>query len=306
VKLGFTLPQCGEMAGPDSVRAVATEAEALGYDSLWVLDRVLYPVAPKVGYPATSDGKLPTAYKRVLDPLETLTYAAALTSKVALGTSVLNLPFYNPVLLARQLTSLDVLSGGRLCVAFGTGWSPDEYEAVGTDMKTRGARTYEALEVLKKIWTEDEPEHKGAHYSLPRSVMRLRPVQKPHPPVYMAAYTEATMKRVATHTDGWNPTGIPIPIMKAMFGGIQAMAQAAGRDPSKLAMVVRANLVITEAPADANRGPFVGTWEQIRDDIAATRDVGATELLFEPYFSPGIEDLSAVLAAMRKLRELAG
>jgi probable F420-dependent oxidoreductase len=306
VRLGFSLPQCGDIASPNNVRTVAREAESHGYDSVWVLDRVLYPVAPKVPYAATSDGSLPRTYQRVLDPIGTLTFAAACTTRVSLGTSVLNIPFYNPVLLARQLTSLDVLSEGRLRVAFGTGWSPDEYEAVGVDMKTRGARTYEALEVLRKIWTEDAPEHKGAHFSLPKSIMRLKPAQKSPPPIYMAAFTEAAMKRVATHADGWNPAGIPIPAMKAMFEGIRAMASAAGRDPSKLELVVRANLVITDSPEGANRGPFTGTWDQIREDIAATREIGAHELLFEPYFSSGMDDLPSVLSALRRLRELAG
>ena len=107
----------------DSVAAVAQHAEILGFDSLWVLDRLLWPAQPQAPYPI-GGGSLPEHYKRVLDPLETLTFAGALTRKIALGTSVLNLPWYNPVLLARRLTSLDVLSGGRLRVGFGMGWSP--------------------------------------------------------------------------------------------------------------------------------------------------------------------------------------
>src|SRR5215467_341669 len=137
MRLGIALPQIGSIAGPDSVGAVAQRAEVLGYDSLWVLDRILWPVAPQVPYPL-GDGSLPEQYKRALDPVETLTFAAALTRKIALGTSVLNLPWYNPVLLARRLTSLDVLSGGRLRVGLGIGWSPDEYEAAGAPWEDRG------------------------------------------------------------------------------------------------------------------------------------------------------------------------
>jgi probable F420-dependent oxidoreductase len=306
MRLGFTLPQFGEHASPDGIREVAVEAEALGYDSLWVSDRLLYPVAPKVPYPATPDGKLPKSYQRVFDPFAVLTFAAAYTQRIALGTSVLVLPFYNPVLLARQVATLDVLSGGRVRLGLGTGWSPDEYEAAGTDIKTRGARANEALEVLRKIWTLDTPEHEGVHYTLPKSVMALRPVQTPHPPIYMAAYNEATMRRVAEHTDGWNPAGIPIPAMKALFSGIQGMAQAAGRDPSRLELVVRANLVLTEAPGGHGRSPFTGTWEQIRDDIAQTRDIGAHQLLFEANFLHAYQGKAGALAALRKLRDLAG
>lgn len=308
MQLGFTLPQCGDEATPDNVRAVALEAEALGYDSLWVLDRLLYPVAPRVPYPAARDGAMPHLFQRVLDPLVALTFAAACTRRIAVGTSVLILPLYNPVLLARQLTTLDVLSAGRLRLAFGTGWSPDEFEAAGVDFGTRGARADEALEVLRKAWTEDTPEHQGVHYALPRSVMGLRPVQTPHPPIYMAAYTEATMRRVAERTDGWNPAGIPIPAMKTMFASIRAMAEAAGRDPAELKLVVRANLALHEPRAGSGRsgrGPFHGSWQQIGDDIAATREIGADEIVFEGQMLPSFQGRSGTLELMARLRELA-
>jgi probable F420-dependent oxidoreductase len=285
---------------------IAREAEALGYDSLWVLDRLLYPVSPRTPYGASRDGSLPPVYKRTLDPFGTLTFAAACTSRIGLGTSVLNLPFYNPVLLARQLTSIDVLSGGRLIVGLGTGWSQDEYEAAGSDWKSRGARTSEAIDLLRKMWTEEIPEHHGAHYSLPKTILRLRPVQKPHPPIYLAAFTEATMKRVAERADGWNPAGLPSPRMKAMFDDICAMAQAAGRDPAQLKLVVRANLTVSEAPEGADRGPFVGSFEQICEDISATRDIGAHELFFDPQFSPGLDNIPAQIALMRRLRDFVG
>src|SRR5690242_19259160 len=121
MRIGFALPNLGRMATADAVRQVAQRAEQLGYDSLWTVDRLLCPVKPRTPYPATPDGSLPEFYKRVLDPLDALTYAAAVTSRVALGTSVLDIPFYNPVVLARRLTSIDCLSNGRLRVGFGLG-----------------------------------------------------------------------------------------------------------------------------------------------------------------------------------------
>src|SRR5512143_4303406 len=113
MRLGFALPQVGSVAGPDALVAAAKRAEVLGFDSLWALDRTLVPLKPREPYPV-GDGVLPDKYRRVLDPLETLTFAAAHTHRVALGTSVLNLPWYSPVLLARRMNSLDVLSAGRL------------------------------------------------------------------------------------------------------------------------------------------------------------------------------------------------
>ena len=120
MRAGFILPQLGPAAAPQANVAVAQRAEALGYASLWVTERLLWPLAPQSPYPATPDGALPEVYQRALDPLETLTFVAAHTSRIGLGTSVLNMPFYNPVVLARRLTTLDVLSGGRLRVVEST------------------------------------------------------------------------------------------------------------------------------------------------------------------------------------------
>src|SRR5215831_18586224 len=196
MRLGFALPQIGAVAGPEAVVAVAQRAEALGYDSLWVLDRLLWPVNPQARYPL-GDGSLPEQYKRALDPVETLTFAAALTRKIALGTSVVNLPWYNPVLLARRLTSLDVLSCGRLRVGLGIGWSPDEYEAAGTEWKTRGKRAEEYVSAIKKIWSSDTVEVQGSDFAVTKSTFGLKPIQKPYPPIYMAAYVPSAMSRVA-------------------------------------------------------------------------------------------------------------
>src|SRR5215813_6982181 len=128
MRFGFALPQVGSEAGPEALVMVAKRAEDLGFDSLWVLDRILWPINPRAPYPI-GDGSLPVKYKSVLDPLETLTFAAAHTGCIALATGVLNLPWYNPVLLARRLTTLDILSAGRLRVGFSIGRSPDEYDA---------------------------------------------------------------------------------------------------------------------------------------------------------------------------------
>ena len=218
MRFGFALPQVGSAVGPEALVTVAKRAEDLGFDSFWVLDRILWPVNPREPYPI-GDGSLPVKYKSVLDPLETLTFAAAHTRRPALGTSVLNLPWYNPVLLARQLTTLDILSGGRLKVGFGIGWSQDEYQAAGAIWQERGKRADELIQALKKIWTTDPVEFQGKYYRIPKSVIGPKPVQKPHPPIYMAAYTPSAMKRVAAEANGWFPVGIPLSGVGPMLGG---------------------------------------------------------------------------------------
>jgi probable F420-dependent oxidoreductase len=305
MRLGFALPQVGLVAGPDNLVTVARRAEDLGFDSLWVLDRLLFPVNPRLPYPV-GDGSLPVKYKRTLDPLETLTFVAAHTSRVALGTSVLNLPWYRPVLLARQLATLDVLSGGRLRVGLGMGWSPDEFEAVGVPMNERAKRANESLRALKTIWTTDPVEFHGVYCKIPKSFIGLKPIQKPHPPIYMAAYTPPALARVAREANGWFPVGIPIAGIAPMFEEVKEMARKAGRDPDKLELIVRANVELSPAAIERDRADFTGTLEQIAGDVAATRKLGAAELLFDVQFSPGVDNVGEIVSKMEELRRIAG
>jgi probable F420-dependent oxidoreductase len=300
MRFGFALPQVGSAVGPEALVAVAKRAEDLGFDSLWVLDRILWPVNSQAPYPI-GDGSLPVQYKSVLDPLETLTFAAAHTRRVALGTSVLNLPWYNPVLLARRLTTLDVLSAGRLRAGFGIGWSPDEYEAAGVAWQERGKRADELLQVLKKIWTTDPVEFQGKYYRIAKSIIGPKPVQKPHPPIYMAAYTPSAMKRVATEANGWFPVGIPLSGVGPMFEGIKGMSKEAGRDPDALELIIRANVEIHDAPLRKDRVDFAGTLEQIAVDVKTTQKLGAAEIVLDVQFSPGVESANDIVARMDNL-----
>jgi probable F420-dependent oxidoreductase len=304
MRFGFALRQVGSSVGPEALVTVAKRAEDLGFDSLWVLDRILWPVNPRAPYPI-GDGSLPVKYKSVLDPLETLTFAAAHTRRIALGTSVLNLPWYTPVLLARRLTTLDILSAGRLKVGFGIGWSPDEYEAAGVTWQERGKRADELIQALKKIWTTDPAEFQGKYYRIPKSVIGPKPVQKPHPPVYMAAYTPSAMKRVAAEANGWFPVGIPLSGVGPMFEGIKGMAKEAGRDPATLELIVRANVEIHNSPIQKDRVDFTGTLDQIAEDFKATQKLGAAEIVLDVQFSPGVETANDVVSRMDELWRVA-
>ena len=305
MRIGFALPNIGPISTAEAIRTIAQRAEALGYHSLWTIERLLHPVAPQNPYPATPDGVLPEAYKFVVDPLDALTYAAAYTKTIALGTSVLDMPYYNPVVLARRLSTIDFLSNGRLRVGLGLGWSIDEMQATGADTKTRGALADEFLAVLKAIWTTDPVEFHGHFYHVPRSYISLKPVQKPHPPIYLAAFAPPALKRLARMADGWNPVGIPVEGMAQMFAQIQQTAKEAGRDPDSLELIVRGNLHVTEKPLPAGRFIFAGTLEQIGEDIAACRKIGAHETILDPTFTPNGQSLATWLSLMERLRKLA-
>jgi probable F420-dependent oxidoreductase len=284
MRVGFGLPNIGKVGSADAIVKVAQRAEALGYDSLWTIERVLWPVKPQTPYPVTPDGALPEGYKYSLDPLDTLTYAAAHTKKIFLGPSVLDIPYYNPVILARRLSTIDQLSGGRLRLAFGLGWSKDEMDATGANMKDRGARADEFLQVLKAVWGADPVEFHGKFFTVPKSYISVKPAQKPHPPIYIAAFAPKALQRVATVADGWNPVAIPIEGMTQMFGAVKDMAKQAGRDPSKLEMIVRANVEMTAKPVTNGRAIFQGTPEQIQEDVKQCAKIGAHEVVFDVTF----------------------
>ena len=212
MRFGFALPQVGSIAGAEALVMVAKRAEDFGFDSLWVLDRLLWPVNPRAPYPI-GDGSLPAQYKNVLDPVETLTFVAAHTSRIALATGVLNLPWYNPVLLARRLTTLDVLSRGRLRVGFGIGWSPDEYEAAGATWQDRGKRADESIEMLKKIWTTDPVEFHGKHYRIAKSFIGPKPdlldINAVNPPMRLeVSQPILDVAQLPPHVQGADPLGV--------------------------------------------------------------------------------------------------
>jgi probable F420-dependent oxidoreductase len=297
------LPTLGPLGGPDALMRAGTQAEALDYHSLWVADRLLYPLAPRTPYPVTPDGSLPEYFKRCLDPVEALTFVAAHTRRITLGTSVLNMPFYNPVILARRLATLDLLSGGRARVGLGQAWSADELEAVGADPQSRGSRADEFIGVLKAMWGPDPVEFHGRHFQVARSIVGLKPVQRPHPPIYMAAYVGPALRRTASLADGWLPSSLPIPAVGQMVSQLHALARQAGRDADRLEVIYMASSQITSASLDdAKRGPLHGSAAQIRDDVGRLRDAGVTEVIG---WASG-DSLHALLANVERFRETVG
>jgi probable F420-dependent oxidoreductase len=304
MQVGFALGNIGPIGTPENLLRIAQRAEALAYDSLWTVERLLWPVAPQTPYAASPDGSLPAEYQHALDPLDALTFVAGHTKTIALGTSVLDVPFYSPVMLARRVATLDLLSGGRVRLGLGLGWSKDEHDAVGAPMAQRGARADEFLAVLKAIWTTDPAEFTGRFYTLPRSVIKTKPAQKPHPPIYMAAFVPAALNRIARLADGWNPVGIPVDGMQKMFDGLKQMAKAAGRDPATLRLVVRANVELGGKPRSKDGPIFTGTLEQVREDVEGCRRIGAHEIHFDPTFQPGAQAIDRWLGLMEELRKL--
>ncbi len=245
VVLGFAVPQFGK-AAYDDLALFASTAEQLGADSLWVGDRLLAAVHPVAGY-AGSD-TFPDEFRTNLDPFVALTVAATATTTARLGSNVLVAPWYPPVQLARQLTSIDVISGGRLLPGLGIGWSPDEFQAAGAPFRRRGAQLEETLDVLEALWTTNPVKHEGERWSVPESWVDLKPVQRPRPPIYLGAFTPPGLKRVGERADGWMAV-VQVPgrrhhveALKWQRSVIDDAARAAGRNPEAVHTYVRINV----------------------------------------------------------------
>ncbi|WP_329069194.1 LLM class F420-dependent oxidoreductase [Amycolatopsis sp. NBC_01480] len=307
MKIGLNLPHLGEQATAGNIRDFALYAERNGWDSLWTADRMLYPVEPKTPYPGNSHGRLGPQNKRVFEHLTVLTYAAAITERIRLGVSVLNLPFYNPVLLGRRLATLDQLSHGRVTVGVGLGWSADEFDAAGAPMRHRGRMAEEAVQALRAVWGPDPVEFSGEYYTIPASILGPKPAQDPLPIVMGGGFSPKSLDRVGRLADGFNPTAVPVDNLVEMRNLVRAAAKSSGREAWDLPTIVRANIELTPDDADLpedGRQLATGSWNQLTKDIGRLAAVGVEEVFFDLNHVPGAEDLRTQLGLADRLQEI--
>ncbi|MFD0785152.1 TIGR03619 family F420-dependent LLM class oxidoreductase [Micromonospora azadirachtae] len=297
-RVGLALSQYGAFVGRDAVIEVARAAEALGFDSLWTGDRILDPVNPRDRCPGGADGRMPPEYTTFLDPLTVLTAAAAVTERIRLGTSTLNAPWYSPILLARNLTSLDMLTEGRLDVGLGLGGTSDDYTAVGVSRAGRGERLEEIIAVLERVWADDPVTYQSGSVSVPTSRIEPKPVQRPRPPIYLAGFSSVAFERIGRRADGWLAGGVPLQVLTPMWSAIRRAAEDAGRDPDSLRMMLRINPRVTDEPVAADLLPQAGTIEQIAE---YARSTGAYEVFAD--FQQTTGDLNQMLHLAERFRE---
>jgi probable F420-dependent oxidoreductase len=204
MKVGLVVPQFGINATKENLINFVQIAEREGFESLWVYDRMLYAVTPQQGYGGTPDKKeWPEYFKNSLDPLTTLAFIAANTTKVNLGTCIIDMVFHNPVTLAKEFTTIDILSEGRTICGFGIGWSKDEYLAANIPYEKRGERANEILQTMKKVWTDDIVEFNGDFYKIPKSIIGPKPVQRPHPKILLGGFSPKTFERIIKYGNGY-------------------------------------------------------------------------------------------------------
>jgi probable F420-dependent oxidoreductase len=274
--ISFGCPVSGAWAQPETLTTIARQAEEYGYHGLWAFQRLL------VG----RDQDLAPIYHSVLDPIVALTWAAAATSRIRLGVSVINLPYVSPAYLAKQAGSLDRLSGGRFDLGLGTGWSEPEFAATGSDPNPRGPRTEEYLDVLKALFGDGEAEFDGRFYRVPPSRMAPPPVQPGGPPVLLGGTADVALRRAGRIAAGWvSSSRTTLPEIARGVRIVREAAESAGRDPDSLRIVVRG---VVQAGRRDDTIPLSGDWDQIRTGAERYAEAGATELFYEPNWDPRI------------------
>lgn len=309
--LGFGLPIAGPWATPDVVAVIASRAEALGYASLWTFQRVLYPLAGGLDRGGLGGGGLAgglgPAHRAVHDPVVTLAYVAGMTGRIGLGTATLCAPFTPPAVLAKALTSLDVMSAGRLTVGLGMGWLRQEYAAAGVPFERRGARLEEYLRCLEEIWTGDPVQFAGDFYTVPRSQVAPAPVQRPHPPILLGGGAAAALRRAGRLAQGWiGSSEQDLARIGRSVETVRDGARQAGRDPDALRIVLRAVPELLDTDPGRPRRPLHGTRSQVLDDLVRLRAQGVTEVFLDLNLSPrvgfpGVDTGAAVDYAERVL-----
>ena len=289
MRYGFYLPTRGRTATPEDLETLVRRGEALGFASVMIADHIVFPSVVTSKYPYTVSGVFP-GQGDALEQLALMAFIAGKTERLRLVTSVMILPYRNPVATAKTLATIDVLSRGRVTVGVGVGWLREEFEALGAaDFDRRGAVSDEYLCIFKALWTESPVSFAGEFYRFEDVRCLPEPVQKPHPPIWIGGHSKAALRRVARLGDGWHPVGAnpAVPLtpadLRRDLDELYRLTEAEGRDPSALTISYKAPLYDVSRPvaAGADRRPFSGSPEQIAEDIATYERLGVSELIFD-------------------------
>src|SRR5919201_5062296 len=273
MKFGVTIPNNWGVEEPQQVLAVGRTAEELGYDSVWVMDHLL-----NNGYIRERLDDKPYYH-----PLATLSHVSATTRRVVLGTSVLVLPYHNPVELAKYTATLDQMSGGRLTLGVGVGAMTEEFEALGVPFRQRGALTNECIAIMKELWTNPDPSYHSRRWHFSDLKFSPKPLQKPHIPLWIGGSSPGAMRRAATMGDGWHPSGMSPEEFRAGREEVRQLATAAGRDPDAQTMSIRVEVEAHGRPSSQraqNRSRLPGdNAGQMIDGINAYQSAGVDHIV---------------------------
>lgn len=290
---GVHLPHLGHRANGDVVASFARRVEELGFHSGWVSDHIAWPTDITSRYPYTPDGSFPAPVDTPwLDPIGTLFFVAACTERLKLGSSVLILGYRPPVLTAKAIASLDVLSGGRVLLGIGVGWMREEFEVLGMPFDHRGRRGDEQLEMFERLFTDPHPSFAGEFYSFPPIGFEPKPVNG-GVPIWVGGNTEAAYRRTARFGSAFHAAFEPIDDVRTAWSRVRELAAEGGRDPDSLTLSVRLYLDPSgRMPAAKSIG---GSAEQMLDTVAGWQGIGVSHLMLDPVAPGGLEGRMAAL-----------
>ena len=282
MRFGVWIPNCRHLATPDIIRTTAVRAEQLGYDSVWVSDHV---VVPRAHVSHTGE--------TVFDPLVTLSVVAGATTRVRLGTTVLIVPYRHAVVTAKMVSSLDALSGGRVVLGIGAGWMAEESAMLSVPFKERGAMTDEYLEAMRELWTSAKPSFSGKYTQFSDVLFEPRPVQKPHPPIWVGGHSQAALRRTARFGAAWHPINRPPEELRAGRAEIARLCRERGR-ATPPALTLRNDIRLLRAgesaPTSTHAGRVLaGEPPALTAQIRELAECGVEELVLEFLAADGRE-----------------
>lgn len=265
MNFGITLPNFGKYAHKDEIIKIALTAEELGFDSIWVSDHIIIP--------DSHEGFGDVFY----EPIVTLSYLASITQNIKLGTSVLILPYRNPVVLAKMVSTLDQLSTGRVILGVGAGWLEKEFQALSVPYSNRGEMTDEALRTLKTLWTQENPSFNGKYFNFSDIKFLPKPVQKPHPHIWVGGGSNKAIERAANYGDGWHPVGLTPEKLKERLNHLNKLLKNQKRE--SFAISLRRNLEINKNKAISPDDTLRGSIEKIVKGIKDYKQLGVNHLI---------------------------
>ncbi len=307
---GISLPGRGPLATPDALVKLAEKADALRFSSLFVTDHVVIPTSYSSPYPYSPTGKFAGDWTNgYLEPLALMSFLGGVTTRIRLGTSVLVIPYRNPVVTAKMLATLDVMCGGRVILGAGVGWLKEEFEVLGApSYAERGKVTDEYLRLMRACWTQEPAEFNGSHYRLPPVSALPKPKQKNGIPIWTGGHTDAALRRAGELADGWHPIGMRAPAMlyQAEYAEraaiVHGWARKAGRDPKSITLSFRVPLDLAPKRAKSEGGDrllFRGTAAEVIEDIRSYQALGVTHFVFD--LAP--QDLRGALGLIDRFAE---
>jgi probable F420-dependent oxidoreductase len=304
MKFGVPLPTFRQAASTPAIKQVAQRAEELGFDGVWVSDHIVIPQA-EVDRFARGFGDPTHIGSNIYEPLTVLAFVAACTTRIRLGTTVIILPYRNPLVTAKVLSTLDVLSGGRVTAGVGVGWMEAEFAALGVPFQGRGALSDEYIKAMKALWAEDRPAFHGRYVQFDSIGFDPKPIQKPHIPLWIGGNSRSAVRRAAALGDAWHPTRPLVQDIKAGVAFLQEACEQQGRDPNSVTVAARLPLKFYDHGPEGSpaRRPLLGNTQKIIDELGQYRDAGVQYIVLDTFYSaPELEGetVESILETMER------